>query len=149
MRWIDAGLHILLFLVAVVVLLRTEECGSRPAAGRWTHRGLPSQFKMDQSRSRVTYKGFRTGDSWEVAVSRSGHPVRLLDRPSRPEEWALSILKDYLGDSLRAEDLYREFASLTINRFTKDWQLSGPEIDNAIIEVEMLRARWRMLLARG
>jgi hypothetical protein len=45
--------------------------------------------------------------------------------------------------------LYQDFASVTINRFTKDWELSGPEIDNAIIEVEMLRARWRMLLARG
>jgi hypothetical protein len=104
---------------------------------------------MDLSRSRVTYKGFRTGDSWEVAVARPGQPVRLLDRPRRPQEWALSILRDYLRNPARAEDLYQDFASVTINRFTKDWELSGPEIDNAIIEVEMLRARWRMLLARG
>ena len=104
---------------------------------------------MDVSRSRVTYKGFQTGDSWEVAVTRPGQPVRLLDKPGRSEEWALIILRDYLGDAPRAADLYRDFAALTINRFTKDWELSGPEIDNAIIEVEMLRARWRMLLARG
>jgi hypothetical protein len=149
MRWIDAGLHILLFLVAVVVLLRTEECGSRPNAELSRHQGSASQRKMDLSRSRVTYKGFRTGDSWEVAVARPGQPVRLLDRPRRPQEWALSILRDYLRNPARAEDLYQDFASVTINRFTKDWELSGPEIDNVIIEVEMLRARWRMLLARG
>jgi hypothetical protein len=97
----------------------------------------------------VIYKGFRTGDGWEVAVARPGHPVRLLERPRRPEEWSLKILRDYLGDSARARDLYQDFASLTINRFTKDWELSGPEIDNAIMEVEILRARWRMLLTRG
>jgi len=97
----------------------------------------------------VIYKGFRTSDGWEVAVARPGQPVRLLARPRRPDEWALKILRDYLADPARAKDLYQDFASVTINRFSKDWELSGSEIDTAILEVEMLRARWRMILTRG
>jgi hypothetical protein len=104
---------------------------------------------MDPSQNRVTYKGFRTGDGWEVAVSRPGQPLRLLDRPTNEEDWSLVILSDYLGDRSRALTLYLDFASLTINRFTGDWELSGSEIEQALLEVEMLRARWRMALMRG
>jgi len=104
---------------------------------------------MNQSFTRVTYKGFRTGNGWEVAVARSGQPMRLLDHRRFQGEWALSILTDYLGDQARAANLYQDFASLTISRFTDDWELSGSDIDNALMEVEMLRARWRMALMRG
>ncbi|HZS55052.1 MAG TPA: DUF6166 domain-containing protein [Bryobacteraceae bacterium] len=99
--------------------------------------------------NKVTYKGFRIGDGWEVVAARTGQPLRLLDKPRKKEEWSLGILTDYLGDATRAADLYQDFASITINRFTKDWELSESEIDDALFEVEVLRARWRVALMRG
>jgi hypothetical protein len=99
--------------------------------------------------AQVTYKGFGTGDGWEVAVKRPGQPLRLLDLPVRKGEWALRILTDYLGDESRAEDLYHDFAALTIRRFTSDWELRENDIDNALTEVEILRARLRIALARN
>jgi hypothetical protein len=104
---------------------------------------------MNQSLNIVTYKGFRTGSGWEVAVARYGEPLRLLDKPRREGEWALSILTNYLGDQARAAGLHQDFASLTISRLTEDWELSGSDIENALTEVEILRARWRMALMRG
>jgi hypothetical protein len=98
---------------------------------------------------KVTYKGYRTGEGWEVAVKRPGQPLRLLDLPLRGGEWALSILSDYLGDESRAAELHNDFAVLTIRRFTADWELSDGDIDNALTEVEILRARLRIALARG
>jgi hypothetical protein len=75
--------------------------------------------------------------------------LRLLDLPCRQGELALILLTDYLGDQARAADLHQEFASLTIDRFTEDWELSASDIENAIMEVEILRARWRIALMRG
>src|ERR1700730_6138863 len=97
----------------------------------------------------VTNKGYRSGEGWEVVVKRPGHPLRLLDLPLRKGECALSILKDYLGDEGRAADLHNDFAALTIRRFTAEWELSKTDIDNALTEVEILRARLRIALARG
>jgi hypothetical protein len=104
---------------------------------------------MGLSPAKVTYRGFRTGQRWEVVVKRAGQPVRLLALPRREGEWALSILADYLGDEARAADLHHDFAGLTIRRFTQDWELSERDIENALMEVEILRARWRIALARG
>jgi hypothetical protein len=98
---------------------------------------------------KVTYKGYRTSEGWEVVMKKPGQPLRLLDLPPRKEDWALSILTDYLGDEDRAADLYNDFAALTIRRFTADWELNESDIDNALMEVEILRARWRIALARG
>jgi Family of unknown function (DUF6166) len=104
---------------------------------------------MNQTRISATYQGFRIIGGWEVVVARPGQPLRLLDLPRRPGEWALSILADYLGDPTRAADLSGDFAALTIRRFTEEWVLSASDIENAIMEVEILRARWRMALMRG
>jgi predicted ATPase len=104
---------------------------------------------MNQNLTRVTYRGFRTGSGWEVAVARSGEPMRLLDQPRIEGEWALSILTNYLGDQARAADLHQDFASLTVSRLTDDWELSGSDIESALTEVEILRARWRIALMRG
>ena len=97
----------------------------------------------------VTYKGYWTGEGWEVVVKRSGQPLRLLDLPLRKGEWALSILTDCLGDEGRAADLHDDFAALTIRRFTSDWEMSESDIENALNEIEILRLRWRAVLARG
>jgi hypothetical protein len=99
--------------------------------------------------SGVTYNGYRTGEGWEIVVKRSGQPLRLLDLPLRQGEWALRILTDYLGDEGRATDLHNDFAALTIRRYTQDWELKASDIDNALLEVEILRARLRIALARG
>lgn len=99
--------------------------------------------------SEVTYKGYRTGEGWEVVVKRPGQPLRLLDLPRRKGEWALSILTDYLNDQGRAADLHHDFAALTIRRFTENWELSESDIDNALMEVEILRARLRIAFSRG
>jgi hypothetical protein len=104
---------------------------------------------MAANLSGVTYKGYRTDEGWEIVVKRHGQPLRLLDLPLREGEWSLNILKNYLGDEGRAADLHHDFAALTLRRFTTDWELSQSDIDNALMEVEVLRARLRIALARG
>ncbi len=104
---------------------------------------------MGSNLTGVTYKGYRTGESWEVVVKRPGQPLRLLDLPARKGERALSILTDYLGDENRAAELHNDFAALTIRRFTDDWELNQNDVENALTEVEILRARLRIALARG
>jgi hypothetical protein len=97
----------------------------------------------------ITYKGYWTGEGWEVVAKRPGQRLRLLDLPRHQREWALSILTDYLGDEDHAADLHNDFAALTIRRFSVDWELSECDIEDALLEVEILRARWRIALARG
>ena len=97
----------------------------------------------------VTYAGYVAGEGWEVVVKKPGQRLRLLDLPLHKGEWALRILTDYLGDEGRAADLHNDFAALTIRRFTTDWELSENDIDKALMEVEILRARLRIALARG
>ena len=75
--------------------------------------------------------------------------MRLLDLPRRKGEWALSMLTDYLRDQGRAADLHDDFAALTIRRFTADWELNECDMEYALGEVEVLRARMRLALARG
>ena len=104
---------------------------------------------MDWNPAKVTYKGFRTGTGWEVVVKRPGQRLRLLELPRSKGEWARSILTDYLSDEGRAADLHEDFAALTIRRFTEDWELSANDIENSLMEVEILRARWRAALMRG
>jgi hypothetical protein len=116
------------------------DCRSAVVSSAWT---------MGLSRAKVIYQGFRTREGWEVVVKRPGQPLRLLDLPRHKGEWALSILTDYLGDERPAEDLHNDFAALTIRRFTENWELSESDIDNALMEVEILRARFRIALARG
>jgi hypothetical protein len=104
---------------------------------------------MDWNLPGVTYKGYWTGEGWEVVVKRTGQPLRPLDLPRRKGEWAMSILTDYLHDQGRAADLHNDFAALTIRRFTADWELSENDIENVLGEIEVLRARLQIALARG
>ena len=97
----------------------------------------------------VTYQGYRAGEVWEIVVKRPGQPIRLLDLPQCPAEWALNMLTDYLGDEVRAAEVHHDFAALTSRRFTGDWELSGSDLEQALMEVETLRARLRIALARG
>jgi hypothetical protein len=104
---------------------------------------------MGSNVRRITYKGYRTATGLEVVVHRPGQRLRLLYLPRRPDEWGLRILTDYLGDEDRAANLHHDFDALTIRRFTTDWELSESDMENVLVEVEILRARWRIALARG
>jgi hypothetical protein len=104
---------------------------------------------MGGIRSEVTYNGYLTRKGWEIIVKRPGQSLRLLDLRPRARESALTLLSDYLADERRAADLSNDFATLTIRRFTKDWELSGGDIENVLTEIEILRARLRIALARG
>jgi hypothetical protein len=104
---------------------------------------------MDLNLPGVTYKGYWTGEGWEVIVKRRGQPMRPLQLPPRRGEWAWSILRDYLNDQGRAADLHNDFAALTIRRFTADWEMSESDIEKSLGEVEILRARLLISLARG
>ena len=98
--------------------------------------------------ARVTYQGFRTDEGWEIVVKRSGQPLRLLEVPPQ-RRWALSILKDYLRDEARAADLHQDFEALTIRRFAGDWEMNESEIEDALLQIEVLRMRWRLAMARA
>jgi hypothetical protein len=104
---------------------------------------------MGSNVRRITYKGYLTAAGWEVVVHRPGQRLRLLDLPRRQSEWALRILTDYLGDEERAANLHHDFDALTIRQFTTDWELTESDVENFLREVEILRARWRIALARG
>ena len=104
---------------------------------------------MDRNLTKVTYRGYRTGLGWEVVVQRPGQGLRLLELPRTKRGWARIILTDYLKDEGRAADLHEDFDALTIGRYTEDWELSEKDIDLALMEVEILRARWRTVLLRG
>ena len=53
-----------------------------------------------------------------------------------PQQLALAILVDYLGDNERATRLSEPFMKSVVANFDQDWILKGDEIDRAIKEIE-------------
>jgi len=53
-----------------------------------------------------------------------------------PQQLALAILVDYLGDNERALRLSEPFMKSIIANLDNDWVLKGDEIDRAVKEVE-------------
>ena len=53
-----------------------------------------------------------------------------------PQQLALAILVDYLGDKERALRLSEPFMRSTVANFDQDWILKGDEIDRTINEIE-------------
>lgn len=49
-----------------------------------------------------------------------------------PQQLALAILVDHLGDAPRAVRLSNGFMRRTVANFDNDWKLTGAEIDQAI-----------------
>ncbi len=87
---------------------------------------------MGVVRSEVTYNGYFTARGWEIVVKETRSTVtsaRLA--PAHQGIGSLSLLSDYLADESRAADLSSDFAALTIRRFTKDWELSGRDIETS------------------
>lgn len=53
-----------------------------------------------------------------------------------PQQLALAILVDYLGEPERALRLSKPFMQVTIANLDNDWVLKGDEIDRVINEIE-------------
>jgi Family of unknown function (DUF6166) len=53
-----------------------------------------------------------------------------------PQQLALAILVDYLGDKERALRLSEPFMKSVVANFDQDWVLKGDEIDRAIKGIE-------------
>jgi hypothetical protein len=94
------------------------------------------------------YDGKRTIDGLKVTVD--GRPLDehygvkqftsygfewTYEGPS-PQQLALAILADYLGDNNRAIRLSEPFMKKIIANFDNDWTLSGAQIDAALKEIE-------------
>jgi hypothetical protein len=53
-----------------------------------------------------------------------------------PQQLALAILADYLGDNARAIRLSEPFMKQIVANLDNDWRLSGAEIDAAVRSIE-------------
>ena len=53
-----------------------------------------------------------------------------------PQQLALAILVDYLGDNARAVRLSEPFMERVVANLDNDWQLTGAEIDAAVRTIE-------------
>jgi hypothetical protein len=53
-----------------------------------------------------------------------------------PQQLALAILVDYLGDNARAVRLSEPFMKTIVANLDNDWQLSGAEVDAAVRSIE-------------
>ena len=53
-----------------------------------------------------------------------------------PQQLALAILADYLGDNARAIRLSEPFMKQVVANLDNDWQLTGTEVDAAVRSIE-------------
>jgi len=53
-----------------------------------------------------------------------------------PQQLALAILVDYLGDNARAIRLSEPFMKTIVANLDNDWQLTGAEVDAAVRSIE-------------
>jgi hypothetical protein len=53
-----------------------------------------------------------------------------------PQQLALAILVDYLGDNARAIRLSEPFMKTIVANLDNDWQLTGAEVDTAVRSIE-------------
>ncbi|HEX3937955.1 MAG TPA: DUF6166 domain-containing protein [Xanthobacteraceae bacterium] len=95
-----------------------------------------------------TYHGKRTIDG--LIVTADGRPlaehydVKRFTRfgfewtyeGESPQQLALAILVDYLGDNARAIRLSEPFMRAVVANLDNDWQLTGDDIDAALRQLE-------------
>lgn len=108
----------------------------------------------------VKYVGVRNveGDLFEVVVERPGEKPYHMDPRndihnhsptgvawgyggSGPAQCALGILADYLGDDVRAKNLYMDFKWAVIERLSMEqgWELTAEQVENAITKITIER----------
>ncbi len=95
-----------------------------------------------------TYEGKRTIDGLVVGVDGKRLDERYdVARFTRygfewsyegesPQQLALAILIDHLGDGARAIKLSEPFMQSVVANFDNDWTLASDEVDRAIAEIE-------------
>jgi hypothetical protein len=95
-----------------------------------------------------TYEGKRTIDGLVVTVDGRPLPehyeVKRITRfgfewtyeGESPQQLALAILVDYLGNGDRAVRLSEPFMKLVIANLDNDWRLSGADVDAALRSLE-------------
>jgi hypothetical protein len=95
-----------------------------------------------------TYEGRRTIDGLVVTVDGRPLPEHYeIKRFTRfgfewtyegdsPQQLALAILADHLGDNERAIRLSEPFVKLIVANLDNDWRLTGAEIDAAVRSLE-------------
>jgi hypothetical protein len=95
-----------------------------------------------------TYEGRRTIDGLVVTVD--GKPLSEHYEVKRftkfgfewtyegdsPQQLALAILVDYLGDDARAMRLSEPFMKTIVANLDNDWRLTGAEVDAAVESIE-------------
>jgi hypothetical protein len=94
------------------------------------------------------YEGKRTIDGLVVTVDRrpldEHYGVKRFTRygfewsyeGESPQQLALAILADHLGDGQRAIALSEPFMKTVVANFDNDWRLTGSEIDRFIAEIK-------------
>src|SRR5580693_5986435 len=100
------------------------------------------------ARHMKTYEGKRTIDGLVVTVD--GRPLgehydvkrftkfgfEWTYEGDSPQQLALAILADYLGDNARAVRLSEPFMKRVVANLDNDWQLTGAEVDAAVRNIE-------------
>ena len=94
------------------------------------------------------YEGKRTIDGLVVTVDGQPLPEHYEIKPftrfgfewtyegDSPQQLALAILADYLGDNARAVRLAEPFMKLIVANLDNDWRLTGAEVDAAVRNLE-------------
>jgi hypothetical protein len=95
-----------------------------------------------------TYKGKRTIDGWVVTVDTrpldEHYDVKRFTKygfewtyeGESPQQLALAILVDYLGDGERAVKLSAPFMKRVVANLDNDWALTGDEVEQEIRSIE-------------
>ena len=83
----------------------------------------------------VTVDGQRLGEHYEVKrFTKFGFEWTY--EGDSPQQLALAILADYLGDNARAIRLSGPFMKKIVANLDNEWQLTGDEIDVAVRNIE-------------
>ena len=83
----------------------------------------------------VTADGRRLDEHYEVKRFTK-YGFEWTSEGESPQQLALAILVDYLGEPARALRLSKPFMQVTIANLDNDWVLKGDEIDRVINEIE-------------
>ncbi len=95
-----------------------------------------------------TYEGKRTIDGLVVTVDgrklSEHYEVKRFTKfgfewtyeGESPQQLALAILMDYLGDSGKAIELSKPFMTKVVANFDNDWRLNGAEVEAAVRSLE-------------
>lgn len=83
----------------------------------------------------VTVDGQRLPEHYDVSKFTSWGFEWTYEGES-PQQLALAILYDHLGDKTRAIGLSERFMRQVIANLDNDWQLTSAEVDRAIVEID-------------